>query len=136
MCVLGSLRVLVVAADADGLDEPQAQLARHDRRRHQPAAGDADDGLERPLVGQPPGERARIAMQLVPRDRERLAIARLGHVLSLPLPWTRVNRRGGSWASPSPISASPAKGPELSLLHPRLRYCGRPRTGTRPAARP
>ena len=60
-----------IARDAEGFDHPHIQFARHDRRRHQTAAGDADDRRERPGLGQPPGERARIAMELIPGNRKR-----------------------------------------------------------------
>ena len=61
---------VVVARHAHRLDQPDVELARDDRRRHQAAAGDADDRLERAGAVEPPGERARIAMELVPRDRK------------------------------------------------------------------
>ena len=37
-----ALLVVVVACDADGIDDANAEFARDDRRRHQPAAGDRD----------------------------------------------------------------------------------------------
>ena len=67
-CVL----IVVIARDAHGLDQPDLQFARHDRGRHQPAARHAHDRLERPGARQPPRERARIAVELVPRDRKCL----------------------------------------------------------------
>ena len=42
------------------------EFARHDRRRHQPAASDRDDGFPMALAGQTPGERPGIAMKLIP----------------------------------------------------------------------
>ena len=65
---LALVLVVVVARHAHGLDQPHIQFARHDRRRHQPAARDGDDGLERPGLVQPPGQRARVAVELVPGD--------------------------------------------------------------------
>jgi hypothetical protein len=51
---------------AKRIDQTDLQLARHDRRRHQPAAGDGDDALEGPDRDQAPGQRLGIAMQLFP----------------------------------------------------------------------
>ena len=73
------LPVVVVGGDADRLDQTNAELARDDRRRHQPAARDADDRLPRALPGKPPRQRAGIAVELVPGDRKRLVRARLSH---------------------------------------------------------
>jgi hypothetical protein len=72
-----ALRDMVVARDAHRLDQPDAELARHDRRRHQAAARHADDGLERPGAGEPPGQRAGIAVELVPSDRKGFLWLRL-----------------------------------------------------------
>ena len=58
--------VVVIAGDADGLDDAHVEFARHDRRRHQPAAGDADDRLERSRFVQAPGQRTGVAVKLVP----------------------------------------------------------------------
>src|SRR5690606_6724098 len=65
---LALVLIVVVARDADRLDEADLELTRHDRRRHQAAAGDADDGLEGPGAVQAPGECPRIAVELVPGD--------------------------------------------------------------------
>src|SRR5216684_4975044 len=59
-----------VARHAHGLDDPQVELAGDDRGRHQAAARDAHDRLERARVGEPPGERSRVAMERVPGNRE------------------------------------------------------------------
>src|SRR5262249_16768772 len=75
------LRLVVVAHDAHGLDQPQIEFARDDRGGNKPAAGDRHDCLERPGVGQPPGERTGVAVELVPRDREGL-LERLLHRVS------------------------------------------------------
>src|SRR5262245_7891666 len=72
-----ALRDVVVARDAHRLDQPDAEFARDDRGGHQAAAGYADDRLERAGAGEPPGERARIAMELIPRDRKGLLRLRL-----------------------------------------------------------
>src|SRR5579862_2425848 len=58
--------VIVIARDAHGLDDAHVEYARHDRGRHQAAAGDADDRLERPRLVQAPGQRAGVAVKLVP----------------------------------------------------------------------
>src|SRR5262249_6114092 len=65
-----ALRDVVVARDAHGLAQPHAERARSDRGGAQAAAGEADDRLERAGASQPPRERARIAMELIPRDRK------------------------------------------------------------------
>ena len=49
--------VVVIGGDADRLDQPDAELAGDDRRRHEAAAGDADDRLPLALVRKPPGQR-------------------------------------------------------------------------------
>src|SRR5262249_56354307 len=72
-----ALRDVVVARDAYRLDQPDAELARDDRGRHQTAAGYADDRLERAGASEPPRERARITMELVPRDRKGFLRLRL-----------------------------------------------------------
>ena len=58
--------VVVVGGDADRLDHPDVELARHDRRRDEAAAGDRDDGVERAGGGEPPGERPGVAVELIP----------------------------------------------------------------------
>ena len=58
--------IVVIGGDADGLDHPDLELARDDRRGHETAAGDGDDGVERAGRGEAPGERARVAVELVP----------------------------------------------------------------------
>ena len=70
--------VVVVGGDADRLDHPDVELARHDRRRDEAAAGDRDDGVERAGGGEAPGERPGVAVELVPRDRKGL-VAGGGH---------------------------------------------------------
>src|SRR2546422_2061061 len=67
---LALLARLAVARHAHGLDDPQIELARDDRGRHQAAARDAHNRLERPHVDEPPGERPGIAMERVPGDRK------------------------------------------------------------------
>src|SRR5262249_25055169 len=67
-----ALRCVVVARHAYRIDQADAELAGHDCGRHQAAAGDGNDGVERPGIREPPSERARIAVKLVPRDRKRL----------------------------------------------------------------
>src|SRR4051794_9300758 len=61
-----ALRLVAIARNRDRLDDADAELARDDRRRHEPAAGDRDDRVERPGTREPPGKRARIAVKLVP----------------------------------------------------------------------
>jgi hypothetical protein len=60
--------VVVIRGDADRLDDADLELARDDRRRHEPAAGDADERRERASPGEPPGERPRVAVELLPGD--------------------------------------------------------------------
>ena len=64
---------VVVTGDADGIDDANAEFARDDGRRHQPAAGDRDDGMKRPDLVEPPGQRPAIPVKLVPRDRKGFA---------------------------------------------------------------
>src|SRR6185437_7164339 len=64
---------VVVACDADRIDNADTEFARDDRRRHQAAARDRDHGLERPDFVEPPGQRPAIAVKLVPGDRKGLA---------------------------------------------------------------
>src|SRR5690606_28427127 len=58
--------VVAIGDDADRLDEADVELARDDRRRYEPSASDADDAAEGPHLREPPGEGARIAVQLRP----------------------------------------------------------------------
>ena len=71
-----SLSLVVVAGEADGVDQPDVQLAGDDRRRHQPAAADGHDASPRPEVDQPPGQRPRGPVQLLPRDGKAAAVGR------------------------------------------------------------
>ena len=57
---------VIVARNADGIDDANAELARHDRRRHQAAAGDRDHGMKRPDFVEPPGQRPAVPVKLVP----------------------------------------------------------------------
>src|SRR6185437_5440669 len=57
-----------IARHADRFDHADAELARDDRRRNETTAGNADHRFERADAVEPPGERARIPMKLVPRD--------------------------------------------------------------------
>ena len=66
-----ALRDVVVAGHAHRLDEPDAELAGHDGGGNKAAARYADNRLERPGAGQAPRQRARIAVELIPRDRKR-----------------------------------------------------------------
>src|SRR5271165_2689854 len=70
--------IVVIGGDADRLDHPDVELPGHDRRRDEAAAGDRDDGVERAGGGEAPGERPRVAVELVPRNRKGL-VARGGH---------------------------------------------------------
>jgi hypothetical protein len=63
---------VVVAADAGGIDQPDLELAGDDRRGDEAAAGDRDDALPGAAVGQPPGQRLGVAVQLLPRHGEVL----------------------------------------------------------------
>src|SRR5205085_4982699 len=76
---------VLVARDADRIDETDAKLARHDRGRNEPAARDADDDLERPLVRKARGQRTRIAVQFVPGYRDSTCRVSLLPLLLLAL---------------------------------------------------
>ena len=71
-----TLCLMVVGRHADGVDQPQFQLARDDRRRHQPAARDRDNLIPRSLFRQSPGERLGVTMELFPGNGE--VVLRLG----------------------------------------------------------
>ena len=74
-----ALAAVVIAGDADGIDQPQLQFPRHDGRRHQAAAGDGDDAFPWPFLHQPPGQRLGVAMQFVPGDGKVL-LAGMGRI--------------------------------------------------------
>jgi hypothetical protein len=80
-----ALLVMVIACDADRIDDSHAELARDDCRRHQPAAGDRDHRMERPDLVEPPGQRPAIPVELVPRHRKRLARPLLGAQRRFPV---------------------------------------------------
>src|SRR6185312_415138 len=58
--------VIVVARDTHGFDQADFQFTRYNRGRHEPTARYANNGLEWPGSGEPPRERPRIPMELVP----------------------------------------------------------------------
>ena len=60
--------LLVVGSDRDALDEAALKLACDDGGGDQAAAGDGDDAPKRAERHEQPGERPRVAVQLVPRD--------------------------------------------------------------------
>ncbi|MGY3408811.1 hypothetical protein ACVWZV_004924 [Bradyrhizobium sp. GM5.1] len=68
-----ALLVVVIAGDADRIDHAHAKLARHDRRRHKPAAGDRDHRMKRTNFIEPPGQCPAIPVELVPRHRKGAA---------------------------------------------------------------
>src|SRR5271170_6578362 len=85
-----------IARHANRLDQLDAEFARNDGRRHQTAAGDADDGFERTGPAEPPSERTRIAVKLVPRHRKdfsRIAWRGIGRLYCLDLGHRRSLRR-------------------------------------------
>src|SRR5438477_2080247 len=59
---------MFVARDAYGIDHAKPELARDNRGRYESAARDRNDRIERPGSGEPPGKRARVAVELLPRD--------------------------------------------------------------------
>ncbi len=62
-----ALFLVVIAGNADGLDEPDLQLPRHDARRYHAAARDGDDALPvLALLDQPPRQRLAVAVELIP----------------------------------------------------------------------
>src|SRR5208337_1837040 len=74
---------------------PDVELARHDRRRDEAAPRDRHQRVERAGGGEPPGERARVAVELVPRHREGL-FAGGGHRATPWLVATGLASRAGS----------------------------------------
>ena len=72
---LGAALHAVVGRAADRVDQAQVELAGDDGGRHQPAAGDRDQALERPEIGQPPCQRPGVAVQFRPRDGKHLVVA-------------------------------------------------------------
>ena len=110
---LALVRVVVIAGDADRLDQADVEFARDDRRRHQAAAGDADDRLERPRLVQPPGQRARVAVELVPGHRERSFPGAAGVCIACHLSDVLAARRCASCG----LHRAPAS------LRPRLSAC-------------
>src|SRR4029078_10832956 len=69
---------MVVAGNADGIDDANAELARHDGCRHQPTAGNRDNGMKWTELVEPPGQRPAIPVKLVPGDREGFLRRRSG----------------------------------------------------------
>src|SRR6266702_6742674 len=88
-----ALLVMVVARNADRIDHAHAQLACHDRSRHQTAAGDRNHRVKGANLVEPPRQSPAIPVELVPRNREGLARALLraqfrcftAHRLLLPI---------------------------------------------------
>src|SRR4029453_7827862 len=74
-----ALLVVVVARHAHGIDDANTELPRNNRGRHQSAARDGDDSMERADLGEPPGQRPAIPVKLVPGDGERLFGIVVGH---------------------------------------------------------
>src|SRR6266568_3755132 len=74
-----------VAHHADRVDEADVELARHQRRRDEPAAGDGDDPLPLAEVVQDVRQVARVTVQLRPGDDDlvlvRVRVGRGGRVL-------------------------------------------------------
>jgi len=69
--LIGGATAQMIGFHRDRIDHADVQLAADDHGGHQPAAGDADHSLPRPafartLAIQPPGQRARVAVDLVP----------------------------------------------------------------------
>jgi hypothetical protein len=61
---------VIVGGDADRIDQADLELARDNRGRHQAAARDRDDPGPGPHAVEPPGQRPRVAVELVPGDGE------------------------------------------------------------------
>jgi hypothetical protein len=103
---------LDLVADADRLDHPHVELARHDRGRREAAAGDRHQGIERLRGGEPPGERPGVAAEQVRRrlrwsERQVAVAARAG----APRP---PGRRAGAHRLPFPrlrriVAGAPSK---------------------------
>src|SRR4029450_9343882 len=62
------LTLLVVGRHAEGGDQVDRELARHDLRGHQATARDRHDALPWPALGEAPGQRPGITVKLFPRD--------------------------------------------------------------------
>ncbi len=63
-----ALRLVIVGRDTHGVDEAHLQFACDDRSGNEAAAGDGDDLLPRALLGESPGERFGVAVELFPGD--------------------------------------------------------------------
>src|SRR5262249_3117039 len=109
---------IVVARNADRIDQPHLEFARDDRRGYQPAARNGNNPLPRPLFDQSPGQRLGVAVQLLPSDRKVLliltrahsvlpTIRRAGESSSRPLGWTATGKRqtllSGACTSQQPL---------------------------------
>src|SRR5689334_15354908 len=81
-----ALALLVVGADADRVDDADVELAGDDVGGDEAAAGDGHDALPGALLGEAPGQRLGVAVELVPGHRE-VTPRRLAHAWApLPLP--------------------------------------------------
>src|SRR3954452_11628787 len=91
-----ALVLLVVGADADRVDDADVELAGDDVGGDEAAAGGGDDAFPGALLGEAPGQRLGVAVELVPGHRE-VTPRRLAHAWApLPLPGAEVRRRGGA----------------------------------------
>ena len=100
--LIGAALHAVVSRAAHRVDQAQVQLAGDDGGRHQPTAGDRHEPLERPEIGQPPGQRARVAVQLRPRHGKHLVVAGSdchAAILSRPSDSTRCTDRKGGYGA-------------------------------------
>src|SRR5690606_17849862 len=86
--------LVVVAFDRYRLDGADIELAGDDGGRHQPAPGDRHHGVERAQPRQAPGQRAAIAVELIPGDGKRLLAGSVQH-------WSPCGRRPVTRENPS-----------------------------------
>src|SRR6185312_5767904 len=74
------LAEILVARDAQRVDEADIELARDDGGGDEAAARHRDDAAPRPPLEEPPGERLGVAVQLLPADGKGLLMPQdLGH---------------------------------------------------------
>jgi hypothetical protein len=60
------LRPGFITGDAERFDDTHIEFARDDRRRHESAPRNRDDRGKRSRLGETPGQRARVAVKLLP----------------------------------------------------------------------
>src|SRR5437764_6229548 len=120
-----ALRDMIVARHANRLDQADTELARDNPGWNETPAGDADDCEEWAGTRQPPREGARVPVEFVPRNRERLvrllrlrgglSLLRHGHALLVCAPLTRASIPSTAALARVSFSASRARSTTLVL---------------------